>query len=492
MSVPAHDERDFDFAKKFDLEIIPVIEPLIDWDFEKRAYTDVDSGKMINSPKWDGMKPTEAIKTAIEFLDKEGIGEKASSYHLRDWIFSRQHYWGEPIPMVNCPEHGWVAVPIEQLPVELPKVEAYEPTDSGESPLAKMTDWVETKCPICGGSACRETDTMPNWAGSDWYFLSYLFADKLGKRIDGDIFSDSKTELERWMPVDVYIGGDEHNTLHLLYSRFIYQFLYDLGVLPEGIPEPYYKRISHGVILGPDGTRMSKSRENVIVPGDITPRFGVDVLRIYLMFMGPFDNTMPWNEKTLAGVRRFLDKFYDYVSSQSDDKTDSSDQVKMIINKLIEGVTGDLESFKYNTAIAKMMEALNKLRAGKCPSSRGASELGGEELKSLIKLLAPFAPYMTEELYSKRRGEDEVSIHVSSWPEADKKYLVDNKITIPVAINGKRRSEIEIDSQQVGNETEVLELAIKNEVIARWVEGKEVTRKIYVPGKMVNLVINRV
>ncbi len=488
MAVPAHDERDFDFAKKFGLEIIPVIEPSTDWDFESWAYTDVDSGKMINSPKWDGMKPARAIKTAIEFLDKEGMGEKASSYHLRDWIFSRQHYWGEPIPMVNCPEHGWVPVPIEQLPIELPKVEAYEPTDTGESPLAKMTDWVETTCPVCEGPAKRETDTMPNWAGSDWYFLAYIFADKLGKETKGNIFEDNIELLEKWMPVDVYIGGDEHNTLHLLYSRFIYQFLYDLGVVPEGILEPYYKRISHGVILGPDGSRMSKSRENVIVPGDITPRFGVDVVRTYLMFMGPFDNTMSWNEKTLVGVKRFLDKFWEFTNfqfsifNQDNDKTDSSDQVKVIINKLIEGVTGDLESFKYNTAIAKMMEALNSLRAGKY-------KLVGGDLKSFIRLLAPFAPYMTEELYSRISDEGEVSVHVSLWPKADDKYLVDDKVTIPVAINGKRRSQIEVSSQQVGNETEVLKLAMKDEGIAKWIETKEVVRKIYIPGKMVNLVI---
>ena len=313
------------------------------------------------------------------------------------------------------------------------------------------------------------------------------------------MFSQNIEILKKWMPVDVYIGGDEHNTLHLLYSRFIYQFLHGLGVVPEGIPEPYYKRISHGVILGPDGTRMSKSRENVIVPGDITPRFGVDVLRTYLMFMGPFDNTMPWNEKTLVGVKRFLDKFYEYISlqilalnGQSTGKPDSSDQVKVIINKLIEGVTGDLESFKYNTAIAKMMETLNKLRAGKCPSSSGASELGGEDLKSFIRLLAPFAPYMTEELYSRISDEAELSVHVCSWPEADEKYLADTNVTIPVAINGKRRSQIEVDSQQVNNETEVIEMAMKNEGIVKWIEGKEVVRKIYVPGKMVNLVINRV
>jgi len=500
MGVPAHDDRDFDFAKKFDLPVIAVIEPVGAIHESPLPNTEVDEGTMINSDFLNGLEPKEAIKKMISWLVEKGIGEATNSYHLRDWIFSRQHYWGEPIPMVNCTEHGWVPVPIEQLPVELPKVDAYEPTDTGESPLAKMTDWVETKCPICGGKAVRETDTMPNWAGSDWYFLAYLIANKLknskseilnskqslnsndlNSKQGRDVFSQNIEILKKWMPVDVYIGGDEHNTLHLLYSRFIYQFLYDLGVLPKGIPEPYYKRISHGVILGPDGSRMSKSRENVVVPGDVTPRYGVDVLRTYLMFMGPFDNTMLWNEKTLVGVKRFLDKFFGYVSSQSNDKTDSNKQAKVIINKLIEGVTRDLESFKYNTVIAKMMEALNNFR-------KFNFQLSIDDRKKLIRLLAPFAPYMTEELYSRIKGEGELSVHVSAWPQVDNKYLIDDKVIIPVAINGKRRSEIEIDSQQVGNETEVIEIAMKNEAIARWIEGKEVTRKIYIQGKMVNLV----
>ena len=484
MAVPAHDERDFDFAKKFNLEIIPVIEPVGDWDFGKLAYTDVNGGVMINSPKWDGLKPSEAIKVAIEFLEKGKIGEKTSSYHLRDWIFSRQHYWGEPIPMIKCPKCGWVPVPEEDLPIKLPKVEAYEPTDTGESPLAKMTDWVETKCPECGGEAKRETDTMPNWAGSDWYFLRFI--DPKNDKSLAD-----KKKLSEWMPVDVYMGGDEHNTLHLLYSRFIYQFLNDIGVVPKEIAEPYYKRISHGVILGPDGSRMSKSKGNVIVPDDVTPKYGVDVVRAYLMFMGPFDNTMSWNEKTLMGVKRFLDKFYDFAGKQIERSEDikETSETKTVINKLIDGVSSDLDGFKYNTAIAKMMEALNSLRKSKV-------WLSFEDIGTLIKLLAPFAPYMSEELWFElnaikgKSSEKPESVHVTSWPEVEEKYLLEDKITIPVAINGKRRSEIEIENSNVNNDRVVLELA-KNDInILKWIEGKEVLREIYVPGKMVNLVVN--
>jgi len=579
MAVPAHDQRDFDFAKKFGLPIIEVISNdqnpstpnnnrLPNTNIQiglKEAYTDVDNGIIINSPLWNGLKPKQAIVKAIEYIEKEGIGEKASSYHLRDWIFSRQHYWGEPIPMIFC-QHccqkiksqitnpnnqtisndqisnvlnkklekygkengidikvlldnpGWYPVPEEQLPVVLPDVEAYEPTDTGESPLSNMTNWVKTTCPVCGGEAKRETDTMPNWAGSDWYFLAYCFAGKLERSFanaqDGmsvdltNIFSRNMKELKYWMPVDVYIGGDEHNTLHLLYSRFIYKFLYDLGVVPKEIPEPYYKRISHGVILGQDGARMSKSRGNVIVPEVVADKYGVDVVRCYLLFMGPYDATMVWNEKTLMGVKRFLNKFEEFIQKQitrtklqepnklqispavagqanSNNQytinIDSSREVKVIVNKMINGVERDIESFKYNTALAKMMEGLNNLRINQY-------QLSNEEIKVLIKLLAPFAPYTTEELWN-MIDKKEKSVHQSSWPEVDKSYLVGSQVSIPVSINGKRRYEIKVDRDDLSNKDLIIELASQEDGFKKWTEAKNIERYIYVEGRMLNIVV---
>ena len=506
MSVPAHDERDYDFAKKFGLEIIPVIKPKEDHDFEKEAYTDVDNGKIVNSPPINGMKPAEAIKKMNDWLKEKGIGEKTASYHLRDWIFSRQHYWGEPIPMIFCKEcaknqnkdlrnkiyeyakendidnkilennPGWYPVEYEQLPIVLPEVEAYEPTDDGKSPLSKIESFVKTKCPVCGGEGVRETDTMPNWAGSDWYFLRYIDP-------DNDIEIASEKLMKYWGPVDIYIGGDEHNTLHLLYSRFIYKFLWDLGVVPKEIPEPYYKRISHGVILGPDNQRMSKSRGNVIVPEDVSDKYGVDVIRMYLMFMGPFDSTMAWNEKTVSGVKRFLERFDKFINSltvaQDGSKTASSDEVKVIINKTIKGVTEDLEAFKYNTAIAKIMEALNSLSSEKL-------KVESEDIKTLIKLLAPLAPYTAEELYSLF---EKASVHVSEWPVVDEKYLVENEVTVMVAINGKVRSQLRIDSTKQDDKDYVLDLARKDKDIIKWVGSNEIVKEIYVLGRMINLVI---
>ncbi len=473
MSVPAHDERDEEFAKKFDLKIISVYD---------------EKEKVINSEFLNGLTKEKAIKEMINWLENKGIGEKTASYHLRDWIFSRQHYWGEPIPMIKCPKCAWVPVPDEQLPIVLPEVEAYEPTDDGKSPLSKIESFVKCKCPVCGGDAERETDTMPNWAGSDWYFLGYIIASKINRNlalndIDDDIFSDSQKELKYWSPVDVYIGGDEHNVLHLLYSRFIYKFLYDLGVLPEGNPEPYYKRISHGVILGPDNQRMSKSRGNVIIPETVADKYGVDVTRMYLMFMGPFDSTMAWNEKTLMGVKRFLDRFEKFIgqfTNQSNNETVSSDEVSMIINKTIKGVTEDLEAFKYNTAIAKMMEMLNGLTVSK------SINISIEDIKKILKLLAPLAPYTVEELYSQLDNE---SIHQSAWPEVNEKYLIDKEIKVMVAINGKVRSSILVDNKEINNKEMVLKMAKENNEIIKWLGDKKIVKEIYIPAKMVNLVI---
>jgi len=460
MAVPAHDERDHAFAKKFGLEIVPVIKKE-GWDFENQAFTEVEKGEEFNK--------------MLDWIEKEGIGERSASYHLRDWIFSRQHYWGEPIPMINCPKCGWVPAPEEQLPIVLPPVEAYEPTDDGKSPLSKIESFVKTKCPVCGGEAERETDTMPNWAGSDWYFLRYTDPDNEKELA-------SQKAMKYWGPVDIYIGGDEHNVLHLLYSRFIYKFLWDIGAVPQKIREPYYKRISHGVILGPDGQRMSKSRGNVIVPEQVSEIYGVDVVRMYLMFMGPFDSTMAWNEKTVMGVKRFLERFEKFVLSQKDKSSDSSDEVKVIINKLIKGVSEDLESFKYNTAIAKMMEALNSL------SSSSSYKVSSEDIKTLIKLMAPIAPYVTEELYSLF---EKLSVHTASWPTAEEKYLVEDEITVAVAINGKVRSEIRINSAKQDDKDYVLDLAKKDVNIIKWLGTNDIVKEIYVSGKMVNLVVKK-
>jgi leucyl-tRNA synthetase len=475
MSVPAHDERDFAFAKKFGLEIIPTVEPKNGHDFEKSAYIDVDNGKIINSPPINGMVPTEAFEKMVKWLEENKIGEKMASYHLRDWIFSRQHYWGEPIPMINCPKCGWMPVEEDQLPIELPEVDNYEPTDDGQSPLSQITDWVKTSCPKCGGEAERETDTMPNWAGSDWYFLRYVDPHNKSALADMDL-------MKYWGPVDVYVGGDEHNVLHLLYSRFIYKFLWDLGVVPKEHSEPYYKRLSHGVILGPDNQRMSKSKGNVIVPETVADKYGVDVIRMYLMFMGPFDSTMAWNENTLMGVKRFLDRFEKYIRAQKGKEVVSEKEVKVIINKLIKSVTDDLNNFKYNTAIAKMMEALNGLLSIK-------AQISNEEIKTFIKLIAPFAPYLAEELWMDEKLKNDKSVHNASWPVADKKYLIENDVLVMIAINGKVRSELKIKTDEIDNKKLVLNLAKKDEKIIKWIGSRKMIKEIYIPGKMTNFVI---
>jgi leucyl-tRNA synthetase len=480
MSVPAHDERDFAFAKKFGLPIQPVIEPEGGWNFEEKPYTDVDNGVIVNSEPINGLTPEAAFEKMVSWLQEKGIGEKTASYHLRDWIFSRQHYWGEPIPMIYCEEHGWQPVPEDQLPVVLPDVEFYEPTDTGESPLSTISNWVDTVCPICGKPARRETDTMPNWAGSDWYYVRYTDP-------NNDTVLASPEKLKYWMPVDIYVGGDEHTTLHLLYSRFIYKFLYDIGTVPTS--EPYFKRVPHGVILGPDNQRMSKSRGNVIIPEVVAGNYGVDVVRMYLMFMGPFDATMAWNENTLMGVKRFADRFSNWIekqieaNKQNKNSIVSSKDVLLIINKLIKGVSEDLSNFKFNTAIAKTMEALNDL-----------SVLPGyvtqNDIKTLIKLIAPFTPYLSEELWSQVRSEnDSISVHKANWPVADEKYLIEETIKVAVAVNGKVRDEIEISQNIKDNQTEVLKIAKETEKVQNWIGGKEVVKEIYVPGKMVNLVI---
>jgi len=437
MAVPSHDERDEAFANKYSLPI-------------NRDY--VPDMKM------------------IDWVVEKGVGEESVNYHLRDWIFSRQHYWGEPIPMVYCPNDGWVAVPEEQLPVRLPEVEKYQPTDTGESPLASITDWVETECPKCGGSARRETDTMPNWAGSDWYFLRYC--DPKNEEVLADM-----EKMKYWLPVDVYMGGDEHNTLHLLYSRFIYQFLWDLGAVPREYPEPYIKRMSHGVILGADGNRMSKSVGNVIIPDNVADVYGTDVLRTYMMFMGPFDATMAWNERSLVGVKRFLERFQGLVEGNKGKYAVTGIEGMRIIHRLVKGVGEDIAEFKYNTAIAKMMEAVNDLTKNK-------TEIAKEELMVLIKVLAPFAPFVTEEMWSSLGGE--FSVHISEWPKFEEKYLVSEMVTLSVQINGKLRGTVEVSPE--ASEEEVKKAAEGQEKVQKYLAKGKVIKVIYVKGKTINFV----
>ena len=471
MSVPAHDERDFAFAKKFGLEVINVY--------------DEKTNKAINSDFLNGLKKEAAIEKIIKWLEEKEIGKREASYHLRDWIFSRQHYWGEPIPMINCPKCGWVPVRESDLPIVLPEVEAYEPTDDGQSPLAQMTDWVKTTCPKCGGEATRETDTMPNWAGSDWYFLRYM-------DVDNDTEISSSKLIKYWGPVDIYIGGDEHNVLHLLYSRFIYKFLWDLGAVPKELPEPYYKRLSHGVILGPDGQRMSKSKGNVIIPGVVSDKYGVDVVRMYLMFMGPFDATMAWNEKTLMGVKRFLDRFEKFILQQIDISTANTEEEPLIIHKTIDKITKDIDNFGYNTAIAKLMELLNELSV-----SYKTKALGKKNIERIVKLIAPFAPYMAEELYFSFGGthynafvpDDYKSVHASEWPKADPINLIEEEITIMVAINGKVRDQLIIKNEELIIKEEIIKRAKGLENIKKWVGTNKIVKEIYIEGKMINLVV---
>lgn len=446
---------------------------------------DFGTGAIMGVPSHDDRDKEFAQAMGISFdpnfiPSENNIGEKKVTYHLRDWIFSRQHYWGEPIPMIDCSNCGWVTVPEEQLPIVLPEVEKYQPTETGESPLANILTWVNTTCSKCGGEAKRETDTMPNWAGSDWYFLRYC--DNKNENVLADM-----EKMNYWLPVDVYVGGDEHNTLHLLYSRFIYQFLYDLGVVPKEIPEPYIKRLSHGVILAPDGKRMSKSKGNVIAPETMIEKYGTDVVRTYMMFMGPFDSTMAWNERSLVGVKRFIEKLHDYVISQiSDDRPArpvggsqmSDEKTKVLINKLIKVAGEDLGEFKFNTVVARLMETLNNL-------SKEEVQISKEDLEKIVIVLSVFAPLVTEELWSLLGNSG--SVHTALWPTIVKKYLVESEVNLSVAINGKMRAVIKVSPD--AEENEVVEIAKKELNVAKYLEGGELIKTIYIKGKTLNFVV---
>jgi leucyl-tRNA synthetase len=477
MAVPAHDERDYQFALEYDLPIQPVILPDAEWDFSKAAYTGMD-GRMVNSGPLNGLTPADAIPFSIEWLSSQGLGERAVSYHLRDWIFSRQHYWGEPIPMIYCQECGWNPVPEAQLPVLLPEVDRYEPTDTGESPLANIPGWVDVPCPRCAGPGRRETDTMPNWAGSDWYFLR--FCDPHNDHALADMDT-----LRYWMPVDVYIGGDEHNTLHLLYSRFIYLFLHDLGVVPSAYPEPYLKRLSHGVILGPDGQRMSKSRGNVIVPQDYMEKYGPDPLRLYLLFLGPFDATMAWNERALLGVKRFLDRFRRFIQDHAGQSQESGPRVKAAINHLGKEVAEDTASFKYNTAIAHMMETLNTLHDLVESNDAPRERVADQELRAFSQILAPYAPFTAQSCWQIAGGEN--SVHNTLWPVYDPTLELEESVTIAIQVNGKLRGTVAVSHQTP--ESEIRRLAQSQPGIEKFLNGRDITKVIYVPMRTMNFVV---
>ena len=463
MAVPGHDTRDWEFAKKFGL---PIIEVVKGGDVEKEAFTDCATGIMVNSGFLDGLPVEEAKKAIIKWLEEHKKGETKVNYKLRDWVFSRQRYWGEPIPLVNCPKCGWVAIPEEELPLRLPEVESYEPTDNGESPLAKLTDWVKTTCPCCGGPAERETDTMPQWAGSSWYFLRYCDPHNANALA-------AKEALDYWMPVDWYNGGMEHTTLHLLYSRFWHKFLYDIGVV--SCKEPYAKRTSHGMILGENGEKMSKSRGNVVNPDDVIARYGADTLRMYEMFIGDFEKTAPWNTSSIKGVKRFLER----VAALTDIMTPEegySPELEGSFHKLIRKVSEDIEGLKCNTAIAAMMSVLNEI------NDKGSVTRG--ELRTFITLLNPFAPHLTEEM-NEAIGGKEMLVH-AKWPEYDPAKCVDASVEIAVQVSGKIKARLMIPSDAAEEEVKALVMADANVQAA--LAGKSIIKEIYVKGKLYNIV----
>ena len=464
MAVPAHDTRDWEFAKKFDLPIIEVVAG--GEDVQKAAFTDCYTGVLVNSGFITGMTVEDAKKAMIEWLEKEGKGREKVNFKLRDWVFSRQRYWGEPIPIIHCDKCGYVAVPEEELPLELPNVESYEPTDTGESPLAKMTDWVNVKCPCCGGDAKRETDTMPQWAGSSWYFLRYMDP-------HNDKAIASKEAFDYWSPVDWYNGGMEHTTLHLLYSRFWHKFLYDIGVVPT--KEPYQKRTSHGMILGENGEKMSKSRGNVVNPDEIVDQYGADTMRLYEMFIGDFEKAAPWNSDSIKGCKRFIERFWNLQEIAVDGDSYSA-ELEALMHKTIKKVTEDIDNLKCNTAIAAMMTLINKIY------EKGS--VTKAELKDLTILLNPFAPHVTEEMWDVMGFGG--MVNEAKWPEYDEAKTVENSVEIVLQIMGKVRSRITIPVDMPKDE--VIALAKADEKIAAAIEGKTIKKEIYVPGKLVNIV----
>ena len=464
MAVPAHDTRDYEFAKKFNLPIVQVVDGK-NVDLSKEAFTDVATGKLINSDFLNGLEVSEAKKTVIKYLEDNHIGTKKVNYKLRDWVFSRQRYWGEPIPMVYCEDCGWVPLDEKDLPLRLPEVEEFTPGENGESPLAKQTDWINTTCPHCGKPAKRETDTMPQWAGSSWYFLRYMDP-------HNDKELASKEALEYWSPVDWYNGGMEHTTLHLLYSRFWHKFLYDIGVVPT--KEPYQKRTSHGMILGTNGENMSKSKGNVINPDDIVNEFGADTFRVYEMFMGPFDQVAAWSMESIRGCGKFLDRVWNMQNMLVDGDTYSKEAEKMM-HKAIKKVSQDIEDMKFNTSVSTFMTMVNEFyKLGK---------INKAEFKTFLTLLNPFAPHITEEL-NKIAGFD-ADVSTYSWPEYDEDKTVDDEITLPIQFNGKLKATITISVDE--DESSVKE-KVHNAIDSK-LDGKTIVKEIYVKNKIYNVVV---
>ena len=464
MAVPAHDDRDWEFAKKFGCDIIEVVQG---GDIEKEAFTlKDDTGIMVNSDFLNGLTVKDAIPAMKKWLTEKGIGHEKVNYKLRDWVFSRQRYWGEPIPLVKCPKCGWVPLPEDQLPLLLPEVDSYEPTDNGESPLAPMTDWVNTTCPHCGGPAQRETDTMPQWAGSSWYFLRYMDP-------HNDKALASPEALKYWGQVDWYNGGMEHTTLHLLYSRFWHKFLYDLGVVP--FAEPYHKRTSHGMILGEGGEKMSKSRGNVVNPNDVVDQYGADTMRTYIMFIGDFEKAAAWSDNAVKGCKRFLDRIWNLADQVKDADAYGKDN-EAAIHKTIKKVSDDIENMKFNTAIAALMSLTNQFY------DKGVNKA---EFKTMLQLLSPFAPHMADELWE-RFGFEGMAC-TSRWPVYDESKTVASEVTIAVQVGGKLKTTVTVptDSEQDA----VLAVVTADSKIQKLMEGKDLVKVIHVPNKLMNLIL---
>ena len=465
MAVPAHDDRDWAFAKKFDMPIIEVVSG--GENVNEAAFTDVEDGEMINSGFLNGMRVKDAIPAMIKYLEENGIGHGKTNFKLRDWVFSRQRYWGEPIPMVYCEHCGWEPLPESSLPLELPYAESYEPTDNGESPLSKLTDWVNTTCPKCGGPAKRETDTMPNWAGSSWYFLRYIDPHNDKCLADPEL-------LKYWLPVDWYNGGMEHTTLHLLYSRFWHKFLYDIGVVPT--KEPYQKRTSHGMILGANGEKMSKSRGNVVNPDDIIAEYGADTLRMYEMFMGAFDQEAPWSTESIRGCFKFLEKVYRLMKIVTPEEGYSK-ELESTMHKTIKKVSDDYEKMKFNTAIAALMALINDInKLGKITKG---------ELRTFLILLNPVAPHITEEMWQQAGFEGR--LYQTTWPVYDESKTIEDETEIPVQVNGKVRATIKVAKEADAEEIE--KVAFENTDVLKFTDGHEIVKKIYVPGRIYTVVV---
>lgn len=465
MAVPAHDSRDWEFAKKFNL---PIVEVVAGGDVQNEAYTDSSNGVLVNSGIIDGLKVPDAKKKIIKFLEDNKLGEKTVNYKLRDWVFSRQRYWGEPIPLVHCEKCGWVALPEESLPLTLPNLTEFKPGVDGKSPLAELSDWVNTTCPTCGGKAERETDTMPQWAGSSWYFLRYIDP-------HNNEALASEDAMNYWLPVDWYNGGMEHTTLHLLYSRFWHKFLYDIGVVP--VPEPYQKRTSHGMILGENGEKMSKSRGNVVNPDDVIDDFGADAFRTYELFMGAFDQPIPWSTNGVSGCRRFLNRVW-RLTDMMNDETGYSDDLEMTVHRMIKKVSHDYNTLKFNTAIAAMMSFVNDVYV--------KGSITKDELTTLVTLLCPVAPHMCEEIWQNLGMEGFCSI--AKWSSYDENKCIAASQELAVQVNGKVRGRITV--AQGASEDEIKEAALNDPGVKRNTEGKTIRKVIVIKGRIVNIVVS--